>query len=140
MTPEDFPVVFAEGWALDKPEPFLDYFRPLIHDNATFVQPMFPDAHGPAEVERMFRKLFSLFPDLRAETQRFAINGDTVFIESECTNNVRGRIIRFPVCDRFAIRDGKLLERQSYSDPLPVVVSVFRHPTMWRGALRSRTL
>ncbi len=64
MTPEDFPVVFAEGWALDKPGPFLDYFRPLIHDNATFVQPMFPDAHGPAEVEHMFRKLFSLFPDL----------------------------------------------------------------------------
>jgi hypothetical protein len=29
MTPEDFPAAFAEGWALDKPGPFLDYFRPL---------------------------------------------------------------------------------------------------------------
>ena len=140
MTPEDFPSVFAEGWALPKPGPFLDYFRPLIHDNATFVQPMFPDAHGPTEVEHMFRRLFSLLPDLRAEIQRTAVHGDTVFIESECTSKIGRTVVRFSVCDRFIISDGKILKRRSYSDPLPVILAVLRHPTMWRGALRSRTL
>jgi len=138
VTPEDFPAVFAEGWALPKPGPFLDYFRPLIHDNATLVQPMFPDAHGPAEVERMFRRLFSLFPDLRAEMQRSALQGDAVFIESECTSELVRKVVHFSVCDRFVINDGRMLERRSYSDPMPVLLAVLGHPTMWRGALRSR--
>lgn len=56
MRPEDFPGVFAEGWALPRPGPFLDYFRPLIHDQATFTQPMFTSARGPGDIERMFRQ------------------------------------------------------------------------------------
>ena len=54
MTPAEFPALFAEGWALPKPEAFLDYFLPKIDAGATFRQPMFPDAHGPAQIERMF--------------------------------------------------------------------------------------
>jgi hypothetical protein len=70
MTPEEFPAVFGEGWALPKPQPFLDHFLPLVHPQATFTQPMFGDAHGPAEVERMFRRLFVLLPDLIATHRR----------------------------------------------------------------------
>ena len=137
MTPEDFPAVFAEGSALPKPGPFLDFFRPLIHDNAMFVQPMFADTQA-RQVEQMFRSLFSLFPDLRAEIQRSAIHGDTVFIESECTSDIGRKVVHFSVCDRFVISDGRMLERRSYSDPMPVVLAVLGHPTLWRGALRSR--
>ena len=50
MTPEEFPAVFGQGWALPKPQPFLDHFLPLIHPQVTFTQPMFPDAHGPPEL------------------------------------------------------------------------------------------
>jgi hypothetical protein len=28
MTPEEFPAVFGQGWALPKPQPFLDHFLP----------------------------------------------------------------------------------------------------------------
>jgi hypothetical protein len=41
MTPEEFPAVFGRGWALPKPQTFLDHFLPLIHPQATFTQPMF---------------------------------------------------------------------------------------------------
>jgi hypothetical protein len=138
VTPDDFPAVFAHGWALPKPEPFLDYFLPLIHDRATFTQPMFPDAHGPGEIERMFRRLFGLFPDLVATPRRSAVHGDIVFIESDCTATLSTKPIGFSVCDRFVIEDGKVFERRSYSDPFPVLGAVLRRPSSWTRAVRSR--
>jgi limonene-1,2-epoxide hydrolase len=138
LNPEDFPGVFAQGWALPKPEPFLDHFLPLIHQQATFVQPMFPDAHGPAEIERMFRRLFGLFPDLIATPRRSAIDGDIVFIESDCAATLGAKPIRFFVCDRFVIDEGKLYERRSYSDPVPMLRAVLSRPTSWIRAVRSR--
>jgi SnoaL-like domain len=138
VTPEDFPSVFAHGWGLPKPEPFLDYFRPLIHDRATFTQPMFPDAHGPGEIESMFRRLFVLFPDLVATPRRSAARDDIVFIESDCTATLNTNPIGFPVCDLFVIEDGKVFERRSYSNPLPVLRAVFRRPSSWTRAARSR--
>jgi limonene-1,2-epoxide hydrolase len=138
MTPEEFPVVFGHGWALSKPQAFLDYFLPLIHRQATFTQPMFPEAHGPAEVERMFRRLFTLFPVLVATPRRSAIHGDIVFIESDCTATLGAKPISFWVCDRFVLRDGQLLDRRSYSDPGPVLRAVLRRPSSWIRAVRSR--
>jgi len=136
MTPEEFPAVFGQGWALRKPQPFLDHFLPLIHPQATFTQPMFPDAHGPAEVERMFRRLFTLLPDLIATPRRSAIEGDVVFIESDCTGTLGTKPISFSVCDRFVIQD--LLDRRSYSDPGPVLRAVLSRPSTWTRAVRSR--
>jgi limonene-1,2-epoxide hydrolase len=138
MTPEDFPAVFGHGWALPKPQPFLNHFLPLIHPQATFTQPMFPDAHGPAEVERMFRRLFTLLPDLIATPRRSAVHGDIVFVESDCTATLGTKPISFSVCDRFVIQDGKLFDRRSYSDPGPVLRAVFRRPSSWTRAARSR--
>jgi limonene-1,2-epoxide hydrolase len=138
MTPEEFPEVFGEGWALPKPQPFLDHFLPLIHPQATFTQPMFSDAHGPAEVERIFRRLFTLVPDLIATPRRSAVYDDVVFIESDCTGTLGAKPISFSVCDRFVIRDGKLFDRRSYSDPRPVLGAVLRRPSTWTRAVRSR--
>jgi limonene-1,2-epoxide hydrolase len=138
MTPEEFPAVFGQGWALPKPQPFLDHFLPLIHPQATFTQPMFPDARGPAEVERMFRRLFTLLPDLIATPRRSAIDGNVVFIESDCTGTLGAKPIRFFVCDRFVIEEGTLFERRSYSDPVPMFRGVLSRPSSWIRAVRSR--
>jgi limonene-1,2-epoxide hydrolase len=138
MTPEEFPAVFGYGWALPKPQPFLDHFLPLIHAHATFTQPMFPDAQGPAEVERMFRRLFTLLPDLVATPRRSAVHGDIVFIESDCTATLGINPISFGVCDRFVIQDDKVFERRSYSDPGPVLRAVLGRPSSWIRAVRSR--
>jgi limonene-1,2-epoxide hydrolase len=138
MTPDDFPEVFATGWALAKPDGFLDYFLPLIADDAVFSQPSFPDARGHAEIARMFRQLFTLFPDLTPSSQRSAVAGDIVFIESTCATTIGRQTIRFPVCDRFVIRDGKIQDRRSYSDPIPTMVAIARSPRTWPRAIRSR--
>jgi limonene-1,2-epoxide hydrolase len=138
LTPEEFPAVFAHGWALPKPQPFLDHFLPLLHDDAIFTQPMFGEAHGRAAIERMFRRLFRLFPDLIATPRRSAVDGNVVFIESDCTGTLGAKPIHFPVCDRFTVADDKILARRTYSDPLPILGAVLGRPSSWTQALRSR--
>ena len=137
MTPDEFPTIFEEGWALPKPQPFLEFFLPLIAPDAVFIQPTFRPAHGRVQIQRTFRRLFTLYPDLVAVPQRSAARGDTVYIESICTTRLGGSQFSFAVCDRFVIRDGLLAERRSYTDPGPAVRALLRHPTAWPRAIRS---
>ena len=139
MSSAEFAAIFGEGWALPKPDAFLDYFRPLISPNAIFRQPMFPDAHGPAEIEQMFRRLFTLFPDLTATVRRSAVAGNVIFIESGCTASLGRSTVRYDVCDRFVIEDGMLVDRRSFADPQPVLSAVLRRPSSWPLAVRART-
>ena len=99
---------------------------------------MFADAHGRANIERMFRRLFALFPDLGAERLRSAVFDDTVFIESECTGSIGQKPFRFSVCDRFVIENGQIVDRRSFSDPAPTLFAVLRRPTSWHRVVRSR--
>jgi limonene-1,2-epoxide hydrolase len=138
VTPEEFPNLFAEGWLLPKPEPFLDYFLPLIDREATFTQPMFPAAQGHDQIATLFRQLFALFPDMTAIPSRTAVQDDIVFIESACTATLGRKPVQFSVCDRFQIKDGKLIERASYSDSLPIVLMTLRRPSAWPRALKAR--
>jgi limonene-1,2-epoxide hydrolase len=140
MTPDEFPDVFAAGWALPKPDAFLDFFLPVIAEDAVFSQPSFPDARGRAEIAHMFRQLFALFPDLTALPQYIASAGDTVFIESNCATRIGRRTVEFVVCDRFVIRDGQIRQRRSHSDPIPTMVAIARSPGSWARAMRSRRL
>ena len=140
MTPDQFTEIFAEGWALPKPEPFLGYFLPLIDPDAVFVQPMYPDARGRAAIAQMFRQLFVVLPDLTATPMRTATSGDTAFIESRCAATLGRKAVTFQVCDRFVIRGGMLVHRRSYSDPAPVLRSLLARPTVWPRAIRSRLI
>lgn len=138
MSPEEFPAAFAHGWALPKPDGFIDYFLPVIAPDAVFVQPGFPAAHGRDQVIGMFRRLFTLFPDLTATPNCSAIAGDTVLITSTCTTAIGQKSVHFDVCDRFVIRDGMIAERQSYSDPTPTMLQLVVHPTAWGRIVKSR--
>ncbi|QKG24555.1 nuclear transport factor 2 family protein [Actinomadura verrucosospora] len=138
MTPDRFPPILAAGWALPKPDGFLAHFRPLIHPRATFSQPMFPDARGIDQIETMFRRLFTLFPDMTLAIAHTAANEDTVYVESLCTATLGRRPVTFTVCDRFTIVDGTIRARHSYSDPLPVLLACLRSPATWPRLLRSR--
>jgi limonene-1,2-epoxide hydrolase len=140
MTPDEFPAVFGQGWALPKPDAFVDYFLPLIAHDATFVQPGFPNAHGHREIARMFRRLFTLFPDLTANPECSAVTGDIVFIGSTCATRIGRRVVRFDVCDRFLIRDGEIVRRQAYSDPTRPMLQLVRSPTTWARVVKSRTI
>jgi limonene-1,2-epoxide hydrolase len=138
VNPDEFPAVFTEGWALPKPDAFLDYFLPLIATDAVFIQPAFPNAHGHNEIARMFRRLFTLFPDLTATPESSAVAGDTVLICSTCATTIGRRVVEFDVCDRFVIHDGKIALRRSYSDPTATTLQLVRHPTAWPRVIKSR--
>ncbi|HET6501144.1 MAG TPA: nuclear transport factor 2 family protein [Amycolatopsis sp.] len=138
MTPDEFPEAFAQGWALPKPGAFLDYFLPMFAEDATVTQPMFPPAVGHQQISRTFRRLFALLPDMTAVPVHWAVAGDIVFIESACTATPAGTAIEFRVCDRFVLRKGKITDRRSFLDPLPLLAKVLGHPSTWPRALRSR--
>jgi limonene-1,2-epoxide hydrolase len=138
MTAEEFPDLFAQGWALPKPEPFLEYFLPMIAEDAVFVQPMFPRAVGHQQIKRTFQQLFALMPDVTAVPVHTATREQIVFIESKCTATLASQLVQFTVCDRFEIQDGKITQRCSYSDPVPLLAGVLRHPSIWPRALKAR--
>ncbi len=138
MTPEELPNLFAEGWALPKPDGFLTHFLPLIDSEATFTQPMFPVAHGHDQIATLFRRLFALLPDMTAIPTRTAVQHDIVFIESACSATLGRKPTRFSVCDRFQIQDGKIIDRRAYSDSLPLVLTTLRRPSSWPRALMAR--
>lgn len=138
MNPEEFPALFARGWSLPKPDGFLEFFLPRISENAQFTQPGFPKATGHAEISRLFRRLFTLFPDLVTTPNSVAVSGETVFIGSTCETRVGRRTLRFEVCDRFVIRQNKIAERQSYSDPTSTFLSLASTPTAWKRMIQSR--
>jgi limonene-1,2-epoxide hydrolase len=138
MRPDEFPGVFTHGWTLPKPDAFLDYFLPLISTDAVFVQPGFPDAKGHAQIAQTFRRLFTLFPDLSATPLYSAATDDTVFIESICAATAGRRSVQFEVCDRFVIRDDRIVLRRSYSDPTSTILAVGRSPSSWPRVIKSR--
>ena len=138
MTPDEFPAAFAHGWSLAKPDAFLEYFLPLIADDAVFVQPGFPDARGSAQIARMFRRLFTLFPDLTTTLQSSAVAGDTVFISSACATTIGRRAVEFDVCDRFVIDGGTIVSRRSHADPTRTLLALARSPTGWKRVAASR--
>lgn len=138
MTPQELPSLFREGWALAKPQPFLDHFLPLIAAEATFIQPLLADAHGHSEIERMFRQLFVMLADLRVTPRRSAVEGDVVFIESDCQATLGRGPVHFDVCDRFLIKDGLIVSRRSFSDSLPLALQALRRPSSWPRAVRGR--
>jgi hypothetical protein len=139
MTPASFPAMFAEGWTLPKPDAFLDYFLPLISPDATFRQPVFPDARGPAQIEQMFRRLFVLSPTSPAPSGVPPSPAMSSSSESECTGSLGRTTVRFDVCDRFIIDNGMLADRRAFSDPQPILLAIFRRPAAWPRAIRART-
>ena len=129
--------VFVEGWALPKPDAFLEYFRPHIHPDAAFEQPVFRTGHGPDGFERVFNQLFVQIPDLVLTVANSAWGGEVVFIESRCQGTLGGHPIELEVCDRFTLADGRIIERRSYSDPLPSLLATAKRPRTWGRAVRS---
>jgi hypothetical protein len=137
MTPDEFPGAFARGWSLPKPDGFLGYFMPMIAEDAVFTQPLGPPAVGHRQIERLFRGLFGLLPDLTTVPHRSAVAGGTVLIESTCAGSVPGGRLSFRVSDRFELRNGLIVERSALFDPTPLLLAVLRHPSLWRPALRA---
>jgi ketosteroid isomerase-like protein len=129
---------FIEGWrAPAGPEAFAQHFRPMLAPDVRLISPQLPTLTGLRAFEEEFvRPLFALFPDVRGEVERWASQGDVLYIEMTLRGTLAGRPVSWRLCDRVTLRDGLAVERESYFDPGPLLAAVARTPRAWPIFLR----
>ncbi len=82
--------------------------------------------------------IFRLIPDLRAEVHGGEASDTQAFIEFTLKGTFGGRSIAWRAVDRFTLAHGLIVERVSYFDSLPLVLTLLRRPNGWPHWLRSR--
>jgi len=129
---------FIAGWRAPRgADAFAAHFRPMLAPDVRLTQPQLPDVIGPDAFESEFvRPLFALIPDIRAEVERWAAQGDVLYIELTLRGTLGGRPISWRACDRVTLRDGLAIERESYFDPGPLLAAVATRPRAWPPFLR----
>ena len=138
-TTEDWVREFTEGWRDPRgADRFIAHFRELLDERVRLIQPQLATVVGrDAFAERFVRPLFALIPDLRADVDRWAVNGEQAFIEITLRGTLGGRRpISWRACDRITVRDGVAVERETYCDPLPLIVATARTPSAWPRFIR----
>jgi ketosteroid isomerase-like protein len=130
---------FAEGWrAPASADAFADHFQPWFDRQIRLIQPRLPTLVGhEAFRERFARPLFALIPDLHGQVERSAIGADCAYIEMTLCGTLGGRAITWRVCDRATLRDGLVVERESYFDPTPLLRALLTRPRAWPALARA---
>jgi ketosteroid isomerase-like protein len=133
-------LAFAHGWlAPASGDAFADHFQPWFDPQVRLRQPLLPALVGhQAFRDRFARPLFALIPDLDGQVERFAIGADGVYIELTLRGTLGGRPIAWRVCDRVTLRNGLVVERESYFDPTPLLRAVLTRPRAWPALARAR--
>jgi hypothetical protein len=129
---------FIEGWrAPSGPHAFSAHFRPMLAPDIRLIQPQLPRLVGrDAFAEHFVRLVFDLFPDVRGEVERWAVNGDAVYIEMTLRSTLAGRrAVSWRVCDRVTLEHGVAVERESYFDPGPLIAAIALTPRAWPAVL-----
>ena len=123
---------FAVAWADPSPERLLE----LAHPGVVLVQPAMRRIEGREQARRSWTELFALWPDLRAEVDRWSATGDYVFIDFRLRATVARRPFEWPAVDRILLEDGLVRERVSYFDPLPLMLESLKRPSRLPAMLR----
>jgi ketosteroid isomerase-like protein len=123
-------LAFAEGWqAPASAEAFADHFQPWFDPQIRLIQPQLPTLVGhQAFRERFAGPLFALIPDLAGRVERFAIGAECAYVELTLRGTLGGRPISWRVCDRATLREGLVVERESYFDPMPLLRAILTRP------------
>ena len=133
-------LAFAHGWlAPADADALADHFQPWFHPHVQLRQPLLPTLVGHQAFREGFaRPLFTLIPDLDGQVERFAIGADCAYIELTLRGTLGGRPIAWRACDRATLRDGLVVERESYFDPTPLVRAILTRPRAWPALARTR--
>src|SRR5207302_478737 len=109
----------------------------LLDEDVRLIQPQLGTLIGRRAFEERFaRPLFNFIPDLHADVERWAVNGDDAFIEITLRGTLAGRPLAWRACDRMTLRDGVVVERESYFDPAPLLAAIARTPRAWPRFIR----
>lgn len=138
LTAEQWVERFELGWQTTTgAHAFTEHFRSLLSADVHLLGPQLPPLRGFDAFEQSFVKpMFSLIPDIRAEVERWvasdnAASDATIYIEVTMRGTIGGHPLSFRACDRLTLRDGIATERESYFDPLPLLLGVLRSPSAW---------
>lgn len=111
----------------------------LLADDVRLVAPMTPTTHSLEQGKRAFAGILALVPDLTGEVHRWGATDDGVLIEFTLSGSIAGVAVSWRAVDHIVLReDGLALERVSYFDTAPLILTAFRHPRTWPTFLRSR--
>lgn len=125
---EQFVANFIDFWNDPSPQRIPE----ILHPDVVLTQPLAAPMRGIAAAQQEFRRIWRFLPDLRAQVDRWRGDADVVFIELRLRTHVRRDLIEWPNIDRFVLRDGKAIERMNYFDPLPLLPTILKHPSIWR--------
>lgn len=124
---------FAEAWSDPSPERLMALMAPDV----VLRTPAMPPVRGLDQVRSMWTALFGALPDLRGDVQRWAATDDGVLIELTLSATVARRVFAWQLVDRVVLSDdGRIRERVSYFDPLPLVVEMLKAPRRWPSFAR----
>jgi hypothetical protein len=70
--------------------------------------------------------------------ERFALGAECAYIELTLRGTLGGRPVAWRACDRATLRDGLVVERESYFDPLPLLRAILTRPRAWPALARAR--
>jgi ketosteroid isomerase-like protein len=125
---------FATGWRAGGPaDRFVEHFAAVMSPDVVLIQPLARTVRGQRGMRGVFAPIFAAIPDLRGEVQRWGETEDGLLIELTLRGTLDGRPIEWTVCDRIVLREGLMVERRSYFDPLPLMRAVVSRP---RAGLR----
>ncbi len=100
---------------------------------------MIPTTVGLEAGKRAFADLFDLIPDMTAEVHRWGATRDGVLIEFTVRGTTHGSPVSWESVDRFVLdAEGLAMERFTYFDSLPLVLTLMRRPKTWPAFVRSR--
>ncbi len=129
---------WLQGWSYGASQRCLDEHATTIFDEHTrYIQPLFDAVTGEQGMRELFEGIFALIPDLRAELDHWAVNEGVALIEFTLTGTIGGKPIRVRGVDRMQLDGEKLVLRESYFDPLPLLIALLTRPRAWPRALRN---
>jgi len=131
---EEFVIKFADFWSNPSPQRLAE----LLHPDVVLVQPLAPRVVGIEAAQAKFHRFCYCLPGLRACVDRWCSCGDLVFIEFRLCARIGGDVTEWPNVNRLVLRDGKAIERATYFDPLAILPTLLRHPSVWWRWWRSR--
>jgi ketosteroid isomerase-like protein len=124
---------FAEAWS----DPSPDGLMALMAPDVVLRTPAMPPVRGLDQVRSMWTALFAALPDLRGDVHRWAATDDGGLIELTLSAKVARRRFAWALVDRVVLTgDGRIRERVSYFDPLPLVVEMLKAPRRWPAFAR----
>jgi hypothetical protein len=143
LTAEQWVERFKLAWATtDGPAAFTEHFRSLLAPDVRLLGPQLPPLSGFEAFEQSFvEPMFSLIPDIHAEVERWATSDNgasdaTIYLEVTLRGTIGRHPLSFRACDRLTLLDGIAIERESYFDPLPLLLGVLRSPSSWPRFVR----